>query len=65
MHLIVKNLQFKFKKFSHKMTAPRPECAHPVPSCCSPTTTSYLEGLDSPVVIARLEDSQDLARMGC
>lgn len=30
MHLIVKNLQLRFKKFSHKMTSQRPVCAHPV-----------------------------------
>lgn len=58
VRLTVNNLQFRLKKLSDKTTSLRPECAHFVPSCCSPTTTSYPEGLDSPAVIARLQDSR-------
>lgn len=61
VHLIVKNLRFRFKKFNHKMTSPRPECAHSVPSCCPPITSSYPEGLHSPAVSARLQESRGSA----
>lgn len=55
MHLIVKNLQLRFKKSSHKMTSQNQS----VPTlCCPPTTTSYQEGLDSPAVTAGLWDSR-------
>lgn len=55
VHLIVKNLQLRFKKSSHKMTSQNQS----VPTlCCPPTTTSYQEGLDSPAVTAGLWDSR-------